>query len=273
MIMGCNLIGGWAHGRDLLYTDTLFKAYNNDKKIIETYLLTEQAGINTTLMVTEFYPVFNRYKQIYNGKIQSICQAMLPEKDFFSDIKLAIDSGATALYIQGGEGDKYIMEGKTEMIVKAIEYIKSQGYMAGMGAHSLETIKICEKEGVPADFYVKTLHHDRYWSAHPQENRQEGSIIGRFSQDHNQYHDNMWDLFPDKTIEFMKGVSKPWIAYKVLAAGAIHPKDGFRYAFENGADFIAVGMFDFQIVDDVNIASAILSGNVNREREWRSLQV
>jgi hypothetical protein len=268
MILGCNLIGGWSHARDLIYTDTLFKAYNNENKIIETLSLAEQAGINTTMMVTQYYPTFNKYKNIYNGKMQSICQAMLPEKDFFSDINLAISSGATALYIQGGEGDKYISSGRFDMVFKAIEFIKKQGFLAGMGAHSLETIKVCEEQGIGADFYVKTLHHDRYWSAHPEENREEYSIINEYSEDHNKYHDNMWDLFPSRTIEFMKTVHKPWIAFKVLAAGAILPEDGFRYAFENGADFIAVGMFDFQIKDDTNIANQVLSTLAKREREW-----
>jgi len=221
-------------------------------------------------MVTQFYPALNKYKQIYNGKMQSICQAMLPEKDFFSDINLAINSGATALYIQGGEGDKYINAGKFDMVHKAIDHIKKQGLLAGMGAHSLETIKACEREGIPADFYVKTFHHDKYWSAHPEENREEYSIIANNSSDHNKYHDNIWDLFPSRTIEYMKNMNKPWIAFKVLAAGAIEPKDGFRFAFENGADFICVGMFDFQVIDDINIANEILGSLKSRERAWYS---
>jgi hypothetical protein len=49
------------------------------------------------------------------------------------------------------------------------------------------------------------------------------------------------------------------MGFKVLAAGAIDPKDGFRWAFKNGADFICVGMFDFQIVDDVNTSIDILN--------------
>ncbi|MCX6254770.1 MAG: DoxX family protein, partial [Bacteroidia bacterium] len=61
MILGCNLIGGWAHARDLIYANTLFKAYNNERKIIETLYLAEQAGINTTFMVTQYYPTFNKY--------------------------------------------------------------------------------------------------------------------------------------------------------------------------------------------------------------------
>jgi hypothetical protein len=58
------------------------------------------------------------------------------------------------------------------------------------------------------------------------------------------------------------------MGFKVLAAGAITPEDGFRWAFENGADFICVGMFDFQIVGDVNTCIDILNNLPNRKREW-----
>jgi hypothetical protein len=57
------------------------------------------------------------------------------------------------------------------------------------------------------------------------------------------------------------------MGFKVLAAGALEPKDGFKWAFENGADFICVGMFDFQVVEDVNIAIDTLN-NLNRTRPW-----
>lgn len=269
MIMGCNLIGGWSHARDLIYSDKLFKAYNNEHKIIETLYLAEQAGINTTFMVTQYYPTFNKYKSIYNSKMQSICQAMLPDKDFFSDVDLAIKSNPTAIYIQGGEGDRYISAGRFDEIRKAIAYVKEHGFLCGVGAHSIETIKACEREGIPADFYVKTLHHDKYWSAHPEENRKEYvDVIGPVSSDHNKNHENMWDLFPQRTIEYMKSIKKPWFAFKVLAAGAIEPKDGFRFAFENGADFICVGMFDFQVIDNVNTACEVLATLNNRERAW-----
>jgi hypothetical protein len=67
----------------------------------------------------------------------------------------------------------------------------------------------------------------------------------------------------------MKAVEKPWIAFKIMAAGAIPPPDAFRYAFENGADHILVGMFDFEIREDAGIARGILA-NVKRGRPWRS---
>ena len=77
-------------------------------------------------------------------------------------------------------------------------------------------------------------------------------------------------MFPDETIEFMEDKQKPWIGFKVLAGGAIHPKDGFKYAFENGADIICVGMFDFQIVEDVNITIQTLAQIQDRSRSWQA---
>jgi NAD(P)H-dependent flavin oxidoreductase YrpB (nitropropane dioxygenase family) len=69
----------------------------------------------------------------------------------------------------------------------------------------------------------------------------------------------------------MQEVTKPWLAYKVLAAGAIHPREGFKFAFENGADFIVAGMFDFQVEQDANIAEEILAklAKSQRKRPWR----
>jgi hypothetical protein len=54
----------------------------------------------------------------------------------------------------------------------------------------------------------------------------------------------------------------------VLGAGAIQPEEGFQYAFQNGADFICVGMFDFQISEDAAIARKVLARIQARPRPW-----
>jgi O-glycosyl hydrolase len=54
------------------------------------------------------------------------------------------------------------------------------------------------------------------------------------------------------------------IAFKVLAAGAIHPEEGLKYAYTNGADFVCMGMYDFQVVEDVNIALNALENAKDR---------
>jgi len=67
------------------------------------------------------------------------------------------------------------------------------------------------------------------------------------SPSHDQYHDNMFCHNAEETVAFMQTVKVPWIAFKVLAAGAILPEEGFKFAYDSGADFICVGMFDFQV--------------------------
>ena len=270
LVMGCNLIGGWAHARDLIYVGSLFKAYNSEGKVMETLALAEEAGINTMFITSKYFDLVNKYKKIYGGKIQTICQAGLELDGNLDDIKLSIDSGMDAIYIQGAFSDRLIKNGKSDILGMGVDYIKKNGYPAGIGGHALTVIKTSEQEQLNPDFYVKTMHHDRYWSAHPRENRVEFSVDAERNADHNMIHDNMFDLFPEQTVEFMQNVEKPWFAFKVLAGGAIHPEDGFKYAFSNGADFICVGMFDFQVVDNVNTTCKILNENLNRQRVWRA---
>lgn len=283
VILGGNLISGGAHARDLLYVSSLFKAYNTERKVYETLELAERAGINTFLLGNGNMPMLKRYREFTSGKMQTICQVfpydfmrflvepVITDKTvqgLMTDIDQAIDNGMDAIYVNGSAAERFVRLGRIDLLEKALDRIKRQGILGGMGGHSIEVPIQCENAGLGPDFYVKTLHHDNYWSAHPRENRVEFSVDSRKMPDHNQFHDNIFDLFPDKTIEFMRTLQKPWIAFKVLAGGAIPPKDGFRFAFENGADFICVGMLDYQIIEDVNIALQALNGLESRPRPW-----
>jgi hypothetical protein len=263
LIMGGNLLSGWAHSRDLIYVSQLVKAYHHKDKIFASLLLAEKCGINTLLTNPIMCTIIHEYWRRNIGKIQFISDCvglgydnngaydLGYEEGLMKNIKRAIEYGACACYIQGETTDFYREKGKLELIGNALDYIRSQGILCGLGAHHIESIKACVEFGFKPDFWMKTLHHHGYWSA-----------------GHPQWHDNMYCFNPEETVAFMKTVAEPFFAFKVMAAGAIHPRDAFRFAYENGADVICAGMYDFQMVEDANIALDVLNSHLQRDRPW-----
>jgi len=262
IILGGNLLSGWAHSRDLIYVSQLVKAYHQKEKIFATLLLAENCGINTLLTNPILCSLIDEYWKRGIGKIQFIsdCAGLLyddkgsypmPWDQYMDKIKKAIDTGAVACYVQGETADYYMGNGKPDAIAKVLDHLKQNNVLTGIGAHKIETIKACVDAGFEPDFWMKTLHHHNYWSAKNPE-----------------WHDNIFCYNTDETIAYMNTLKQPFIAFKTMAAGAILPKDGFRFAFENGADFVCAGMYDFQMVEDVNIACDILGSEIKRERPW-----
>jgi len=268
MILGGNLIGGWAHARDLIYVSKLFKAYNTEEKIFQTLALAEQHGINTILLADSLLDIINKYKKTTGGKIQTIIDFRPNENNPSAGIDKVIDNGADTIYIHGASGDNLVKRNQIVVMEKTIEYIKKKGLAAGIGCHSYYVLEHCRDVKLEPDYWVKTFHHDKYWSAHPKDKREPFSVDNKQSDDHDEIHDNMFCLEPQETIDFFKTEKKPWIAFKTLAAGAIPPRNGFTYAFENGADFITVGMFDFQIAEDAGVCRDVLAKTKERSRQW-----
>jgi len=250
LIIGGNLISGYAHSREIIYVSSVLRHYFTEEKILETLQIAEENGINTAILRLDdrTLKILKKYWEERGGKLQWLAQIKPKPLDMTSDAKKAIDNGAVGVLSHGGVGNQFFANGHIDLFGKLVSFVKETGAIVGIGGHSLDVPMAVEEEGIKPDFYFKTLNTVGYESKTPKE-----------------------------TIAFMEKVEKPWIAFKVLGAGYIHPgktrrkvpQEGFKYAFENGVDFACVGMFDFQIKEDVTFAKEAVSATKDRKRPWR----
>lgn len=280
VIIGSNLFAGGAHARNLRYVSELMSRYFTEEKILDTLQLCEANGINTNIGNPYMVNMYNRKR---GGKMQVIGQLDPSDYDWSDDkytdgrisitkenirdsVEAAAEQGCVGAFLLGCRGDRWVKLKRFDMLAEFVSCVKKNGMVAGIGGHDKRVPMECEKAGIDVDFYFKTIHPESYWGAIREEDKRP-FVVGSFGQYDN---DCMWELYPQETIDFMKTVKKPWIGYKVLAAGAVPPNEAFSFAFENGTDFVCVGMFDWQVRDNVKTAIEVLAAKKvkNRTRPW-----
>jgi hypothetical protein len=203
--------------------------------------LCEESGINATVLRTDNQIVraLQRYRKERGGKIQWIAQTYPTELDLKTNVQMAIDNGAVGAFIMGGSAEKLWKAGKTELIGEVVELMRRNGLTAGVGSHTIALTRAVEELRIGADFHFKTINGAGYESEDP-------AVIAAY----------------------MKIIRKPWVAFKVLGAGRMTAVDGLDLAFRSGADFVNVGMYDFQVKDDVALVRDVVARHAGRERPW-----
>jgi len=265
IMLGGNLLTHFTHSRDLRYVYDLAAHYNTEEKIKETLAVAEAQGIDTLVIHTHPWSinVIKEYRYSDGGKIKWIICPTAPIDDTMEEyrkqVREVVEMGTEAVYLWGVRGDELVAKERIDLMAKAVAIPKEFGVPSGVGAHDLRAIVEAEKNDVGADFYIKTFHHHDYPTGPKPEELTE--VIAEVP--------GYWCKDPEEVAEFMKRVEKPWIAFKVMAAGAIPPENAFQYAFDKGADHVLAGMFDFEIAHDVRIAKEVLA-KTQRTRPWWS---
>ena len=267
VILGGNLVNLFTHSRDLRYVEQLAAHYHTDERIFQTLAAAEENGINTMSLSNRerAMGLLKRHRNERHGKMQWIvCPISKPDDSmtaYREEVERLVGDGTDAVYMHGGVSDALLAAGRVDLIAKAVEIFKSQNVPGGVGAHDLGVVEACEKAGIPNDFYIKTFHHLNYPTAPKPEDMKKpcAEVPGYWCKD--------WKAVAER----MKSIKKTWIAFKIMAAGAIPPKNAFQWAFEGGGDHILVGMFDWQIAEDVALArESIERAKANRQRPWCS---
>lgn len=265
LLLGGNLLTHYTHSRDLRYVYNLTERYNTPEKILETLAMAEEHGVNTLVIhtVDSALKVLQEHRR-RGGRMQWIICSTTPIEaglvKYREHVTKLVDDGVDSIYIWGVHADRMVHPEGMDLLGEAVDLVKARGVPCGIGGHALRVVRECEKHKVRGDYYLKTLHHHNYRT---------GPAPGEARDDCAEFP-GYWCGWPEETVALMKSVEKPWIAFKVMAAGAIPPEDAFPYAFRSGADFIVAGMFDFEIASDVRIARQAMAATQERPRPWRA---
>lgn len=261
---GGPLVGN-VHGRDLKYVSRLAKTYHTPECLQETLRLAEANGINTVLGWGEDCV---RAYNASGGHMQFIARLSptLSGQQFEEAIQRNIDSGAIADFTDPCETDELVRSQGIEPLARLIETAARLDFPIGVGTWALPVVTACEEAKVPLDFYVKSFHADGYPTSRPTPSETRHDYIQLTPG----YFDNIWCAHPEQVMEAFKSITKPWLATKVLAAGAIDARGGFTHALEDGgADFAAAAMFDFLVAGNAHTVKRLIPrADQNRSRPW-----
>ncbi len=237
LICAGNPFGGYAHGGELKYLGRLFRAYFTDEKIAATLQLCSASGVNTTLIETEdnILRALDLYEKRMGHRIQWICQIPPSRKGveriqhMRQQIQIAAEHQAIAAFIQGQAAERMFADDQANELRELLALMKEKGMIAGLCSHHPAIIEKAEELELGAEFYMMTLNR-----------------VGYCCDD------------PEAAKRVMGHIDVPFINFKVLGAGRDDPESGFRNAFDAGARFIAVGMFDFQVKENADLVTKIL---------------
>ncbi len=247
LILGSNWFEGFSEGADSTYRHPFRETHHVDARALEAFQKAEGFQINAVMSTHCLLSTLEGYWK-NGGKMHWFAEGHPTSSDMRTHIQRSIDHGATAVHVVGGRSDTWVREGRVDLIEDCVEFIREEGALAGVGAHSLETVRACIDAGISPDFIVKTLHPEGYCAPVRED-------LPDCGQDSNQGPCSSVD--PEKTIEYMRTVDLPWIAIKVLAAGRISPSQGCTYAFNGGATFICVGMEAQYIAHNSSIVTSL----------------
>ena len=262
LILGGNMIGGWAHCRDMRFYDRLVKAYFADERVFRNFRIAEACGVNTILTNPALMRVINRYWREEGGKIKFISDCGY-KGGVVKGAIASVENGASMVYFHGGHADSHACKGNWKAFREYLDESRKLGVPVGIGCHRLATVKFCVEHDCLPDFWMKTVHRVDYPTAHLGEDKKKsanglGVCDNRFV-----------DTDRQEVFDYMRSRPEPWIAFKVLGAGIEHPRGAFPVAYSGGADFICCGMYDYQVVEDVNVANDYFANGLpDRARPW-----
>ena len=245
LILGGNPFSGFSHqSRE---RDEEMMDYYTMERLKETLARAEAAGINTSIMRSDFH-IHRLLREYYNegGEIQWIAQVGAGRlgTEFAAEAGRAWKAGAVSAYLHGGLLDACYAERDADGLARLVDILREGGDgPVGSAGHAAEA-HLWAYELDLLDYHVVCFYNC-------------GSL-----------HDGKGEKFqepdPEHAIAAIQQIEKPCIAYKIMAAGRVEPRAGFERAFSGikPGDVVNVGVYrgdnDNMVEDNVTMVREIL---------------
>ena len=235
LIVGGNPFSGNSHGSAEL--SRKMRRWWTVARIKDCLRECESLGVNTLLARGDNHiqRLLLEYRD-EGGGIQWIAQTAPERRSVEENIRQIAAAGAEGCYLHGGMVDGIFREGDPEVLRDWIALIKDLGMVAGMGSHNWEFPLRAEEMDPGCDFYMCCFY----------------DIYGRGGE-HYENEDR------EAMCATIRRLSRPCIAFKILAAGRNEPEEAFRYALANikPTDPICVGVYTENHPDQVKEDAAM----------------
>ena len=223
-ILGSNPFSGFSHqGAEM---DLAMVRYHTAARVKETIRAAESLGINTMIGRTDLH-IIRLLLEYWDegGRIQWFAQTCPGVGPHQKCIDRAAANGAHACHIHGGVMDHLLAQGRLDEISQEIGEIRRRGMLAGIASHRPQVFEWAEMN-LDLDYYMCS-----YYDPIPRDKRAE-HVSGMEEQYLREDRRAMTEL--------IRGLSRPVIHYKILAAGRNKPEEAFAYAARSMRDTDAV---------------------------------
>jgi hypothetical protein len=256
MIVGCNPIGGWSHAVPSL--SQTMEQYFTPEITYEFLRHCERWGLNTAITYWGKKPLAALRRRWEEGSKMRVYFLARVDEDGRIGGAESREEGSVMEYKplfllhHGGVTDGLFRAGQQEKVHDFVKKAHDMGVPAGISAHNPDVFKYAEDKGWECDLYQCCF----YYVTRPEEEiraKLGTTILG----------EPFLESDRDDILEVIQQVSKPCIAFKILAAGRLCQSpdavaEAFRYAFSRikKTDVVIVGMwprFKDQVAENVGL--------------------
>jgi hypothetical protein len=253
LIIGGNPIYGYSHFNRIL--SQYQSAWHTPERVLELLRHAESEGLNTwqNSYAERTLSDLDRYRA-EGGAMHWLCLGK-PDWDQHPEaVEDAAKHKPIGIAPHGALGERLHRQNKLTALTDLLKRIRDTGVLVGLSAHDPRLIELAAEKGWDVDYYMCCL----YYLTRPREEFQK--LLGGELPLGEIYLDSD----PPRMFRAIQAVSKPCLAYKVLAAGrrienSAQIRQGFQTAFDHikSTDAVVVGMYQ-QFSDQVGENAAMV---------------